>query len=71
MNEKNRKIVSVCFDKGSVHDFNIFKNTTKELPDTLKFLADSGYQGILDYFKNSMTPKRNQRIIHLPTKIKN
>ena len=35
MNEKNRKIVSVCFDKGSVHDFNIFKNTTKELPDTL------------------------------------
>ncbi len=61
MNEKNRKIVSVCFDKGSVHDFNIFKNTTKELPDTLKFLADSGYQGILDYFKNSMTPKKKSK----------
>ena len=61
MNEKNKKIVSVCFDKGSVHDFSIFKNTTKELPDTLKFLADSGYQGILDYFKNSMTPKKKSK----------
>ena len=28
MNEKDKKIVSVCFDKGSVHDFTIFKNTT-------------------------------------------
>ena len=61
MNEKNKKIVSVCFDKGSVHDFNIFKKTTKELPDTLKFLADSGYQGILDYFKNSMTQKKKSK----------
>lgn len=61
MNEKDKKIVSVCFDKGSVHDFKIFKNTTKDLPDFLKFLADSGYQGILDYFKNSMTPKKKSK----------
>ena len=31
------------------------------MPDTLKFLADSGYQGILDYFKNSMTPKKKSK----------
>ncbi len=61
MNEKDKKILSVCFDKGSVHDFNIFKNTTKELPKFLHFLADSGYQGILDYFKNSMTPKKKSK----------
>lgn len=61
MNEKDKKILSVCFDKGSVHDFNIFKNTTKELPEFLHFLADSGYQGILDYFKNSMTPKKKSK----------
>lgn len=61
MNEKDKKIISVCFDKGSVHDFNIFKNTTSELPKSLYFLADSGYQGILDYFKNSMTPKKKSK----------
>lgn len=61
MNENDKKIVSVCFDKGSVHDFKIFKNTTKDLPDYLHFIADSGYQGILDYFKNSMTPKKKSK----------
>lgn len=62
MNEKDRKILSVCFDKGSVHDFKIFKDTTKELPEFLHFLADSGYQGILEYFKNSMTPKKKSKL---------
>lgn len=62
MNEKDKKILSVCFDKGSVHDFNIFKNTTKELPEYLCFLGDSGYQGILDYFKNSITPKKKSKL---------
>ena len=61
MNEKDKKIISVYFDKGSVHDFKIFKNTTTELPRTLHFLADSGYQGILDYFENSMTPKKKSK----------
>jgi len=61
MNEKDKKIISVCFDKGSVHDFKIFKETTRGLPKSLAFLADSGYQGILDYFKNSMTPKKKSK----------
>lgn len=58
---KRIKNVSVCFDKGSVHDFTIFKNTTKGLPDFLHFLADSGYQGILEYFENSITPKKKSK----------
>ena len=62
MNEKNKKIVSVCFDKGSVHDFKIFKDTTEELPKYLHFIADSGYQGILDYFENSITPKKKSKL---------
>lgn len=62
MNEKNKKIVSVCFDKGSVHDFKIFKNTSKELPECLHFIADSGYQGILNYFENSITPKKKSKL---------
>ncbi len=51
----------ICFDKDSVHDFSIFKNTTKERPEFLHFLADRRYQGILEYFKNSMTPKKKAK----------
>lgn len=70
MNEKDKKIVSVCFDKGSVHDFKIFKNTTKNLPKYLHFIADSGYQGISDYFENGITPKKKSKLNPLTDKDK-
>lgn len=56
-----KRIVYVAFDKGSVHDFNLFKNSTKDLSKLLKFLADSGYQGIQNLFKNSLTPKKKSK----------
>ena len=56
-----KRIVYVAFDKGSVHDFNVFKNSTKDLSELLKFLADSGYQGIQNLFKNSLTPKKKSK----------
>lgn len=59
--EKTRKIVGVAFDKGSVHDFNLFQKSTKGLNDLSKFLADSGYQGILKLFPNSLTPKKKSK----------
>lgn len=61
MNEKDKKIVSVCFDKGRVHDFKLFTNTTKDLPEFLHFIADNGYQGILKLFQNSITPKKKSK----------
>ena len=48
------EIVSISFDAGSVHDFNLFKKTTQELDEFIAFLADSGYQGITELFKNSL-----------------
>ena len=56
-----KKILYVAFDKGSIHDFNLFKNSTKDLSDLLKILADSGYQGIQNLFKNSLTPKKKSK----------
>ena len=56
-----KKIVYVAFDKGSVHDFNLFKNTMSNCNELLQFLADSGYQGIQSLFKNSMTPKKKSK----------
>lgn len=58
---KTKKIVSIAFDAGSVHDFLLFKNTTKDLNDLISFLADSGYQGITNIFKNSMIPKKKSK----------
>ena len=61
MNEKDGKILSVHFDKGSVHDFKLLKKTADELPKILKFLADSGYQGIKGLFEKSLTPKKKSK----------
>lgn len=51
--ENTKKIVFVSFDKGSVHDLNLFKKSTSKFDETLNFLADSGYQGIQNLFSNS------------------
>lgn len=37
MNEKDKKIVSICFAKGNVHNFTFFKNTTRQLSTSLHF----------------------------------
>ena len=61
MNESDRKILSVHFDRGSVNDFKLLKKTEAELPKTLKLLADSGYQGIKGLFEKSLTPKKKSK----------
>ena len=58
---ETKRIVSIAFDKGSIHDFNLFKKSTKNLEEIIKFLADSGYQGIDKIFPNSMTPKKKSK----------
>ena len=61
MNKSDRKILSVHFDKGGIHDFKLLKNTENKLPKTLKLLADSGYQGINGLFEKSLTPKKKSK----------
>ena len=61
IDEETKRIISISFEKGSVHDFSLFKESTKDLDDTTPFLADSGYQGIDKIFKNSTTPKKKSK----------
>lgn len=61
MDEKTRQIVGVAFDKGSVHDFSLFKKTVEELDKLMAWVADSGYQGIDKIFKNAITPKKRSK----------
>ena len=48
----------ICFNisKGKTHDFNLFKKSKLKFFNTTKILADSGYQGICNFHKNSETP---------------
>ena len=59
--EYTNKIISIAFEKGSVHDFSVFKETTKEMDKKTPFLADSGYQGIDKIFEHSTTPKKKSK----------
>ena len=59
--EDTKKIVHVAFDKGHVHDFTLFKESTEKLSELFKFLADSGYQGLEKIMPNSLTPKKKTR----------
>ena len=61
IDENTKEIKGVAFDKGSVHDFKLFKNTTKELDVNIPFLADNGYQGIQDIFNKSLTLKKKSK----------
>ena len=62
MDEITNKIVGVSFEKGSVYDFSLFKNTTGNLDKIISFIADNGYIGIQKIFKNSMTQKKEIKI---------
>lgn len=70
IDEKTKEIVSVAFDSGSTHDFLLFKKTTKDLNKLTSFVADSGYQGITNIFKNSITPKKKSKYNPLTTQDK-
>ena len=59
--EDTKKIISIAFEKGSVHDFNLFKETTESLDNDTAFVADSGYQGIDKIFEKSTTPKKKSK----------
>ena len=61
IDEETKKIISVAFEKGSVHDFNLFKESTNGLDKNDPYLADSGYQGIDKLFKNSTIPKKKSK----------
>jgi len=55
------KVLAVAQHKGSTHDFKIFKGIFRGANDKIKFLADSGFQGILEFHSNSLTPVKSSK----------
>jgi len=50
---------------GKTHDFKLFKDEFIGIDELIQILADSGYQGIVDFHANSKTPikkRKNQEL---------
>lgn len=63
VNKNTYEIICVDQCEGSIHDFNLYKNTIgNKIRKDIKTLADSGYQGINDYHNNSEIPKKKSKL---------
>lgn len=50
---------------GKTHDFKLFKDAFIGIDELILLLADSGYQGIIEFHKNSKIPvkkRKNQKL---------
>lgn len=54
-------ILCVNLDKGSVHDFKIFKKSKLDISDSLEVCVDLGYQGIEKLIKNASIPDKKPK----------
>jgi hypothetical protein len=62
VNKKNLEIIAMDFENGSKHDFSLFKDSRSMMSAHICTLADSGYQGILDWHPNNRTPDKKSKL---------
>jgi transposase len=62
VNQKTLEIIATDFCNGSKHDFSLFKDSRSVISAHIRTLADSGYQGILDWHQNSLTPAKKSKL---------
>ena len=61
INPETKEIISLAFEKGKVHDFQLFKSSKTHLKPATQLTADSGYQGITKLHTNSVLPKKSSK----------
>ncbi len=61
VDSKTKRILSTHFCEGKKHDFKLFKESRILCSSSHKILADSGYQGISGFHRNSETPQKNTK----------
>lgn len=54
-------IYSISFAKGSIHDFNLFKNSSHDYNRNTTLFVDMGYIGIEKIHKNSIIPIKSSK----------
>ena len=60
-NTDSLEILSVIADKGSKHDFTIFKESKIVIPETTTIRVDLGYKGIEKLHKNALIPHKKTK----------
>jgi IS5 family transposase len=58
---ETKEIIAIYQDKGSAHDFSIFKRSKITLHELLVLLADSGFQGIEAFHRASWIPFKRSK----------
>ena len=58
---KTLQILLIVCGKGRTHDFRLLKQSRLRITQQLTTYADSGYQGILTLYPNSLTPIKKPR----------
>jgi len=62
VNKENLAIIAITQCKGKTHDFKLYKDEFGyAVAEWIKLMGDSGFQGILDFHKNSETPKKKSK----------
>ena len=67
---KTQKILSLCANRGSIHDFELFKRNLNQIPVSAFILADKGYQGIYTVYPNSLLPLKAKKRCKLDSELK-
>ena len=61
INPENKEIISLAFEKGKVHDFQLFKSSKIHLKPGSQLSTYSGYQGLTKLHTNSVLPKKSSK----------
>ena len=62
VNKETLEIIAIAQCKGKDHDFKLYKDEFgNAVADWVKLMGDSGFQGLLDFHKNSETPKKKPK----------
>ena len=71
INPENKEIISLAFEKGKVHDFQLFKSSKIHLKPGAQLTSDSGYQGLAKLHTHSVLPKSLVKIAPYRSKTEN
>jgi len=60
-NAETKEIIAIAQAEGKTHDFKLFKDSRWGIKGDILLLADSGFQGILEFHKNSLIPIKGSK----------
>jgi hypothetical protein len=62
VNKATLEVIAIAQAQGKSHDFKLYKDEFgSAVAEWVKLMGDSGFQGILDFHKNSETPKKKPK----------